>query len=160
MAVVTMLLGLALVTPSDAPVLLSVTDHDAPCHAVVSSAAPDLLRLEASAEAVADDIRRYFEGLSVQVTPILQAAWHGQVHFCNEKAQLLVLQALTDGSLRTNSTTTDDSQLPSGAAELLTTFASPQLVQRLEAFVPASDGERVRKLLALEIVKNADPSGP
>ncbi len=72
---------------------------------------------EASALDVSEDLRRYFGGLSVQTTPILEAARSGEVGFCSvdaEAADARVLAAIVVKPLAPSAR--DDGELPAGAA--------------------------------------------
>jgi hypothetical protein len=116
---------------------------------------------EATPSAVAEDIRRYFAGLSAQFTSILPAAWHGRVHFCTEDDEAVVLRALVESAIRPDSAlSVTDVGLPIGAEELLQDLASPALLLELEAFRTASAAESARKSTALRLVREAELPAP
>ncbi len=110
--------------------------------------------------AASDDLRRYFDGLSFQATTLLPAAWHGRVRFCRDSDERVFAGTLAEVVIRrAPSLLPTNSDLPGGAAELLTAFASPVLEERLVAFDPASSEEEARKAEALSIVRHAVTGG-
>src|SRR5437879_797654 len=64
------------------------------CRDASSDWDPAVTPATAMASAVAEDLRRYFGGLSAQFTPFLEAAWHGHVRFCTDADADEVLGAL------------------------------------------------------------------
>jgi hypothetical protein len=130
-----------------------------------STAAPR----EARAAVVAEDLRRYFGGLSAQFTPILEAAWHGRVRFCTDAEEDEVLGALAVLVVRCPHPKTSEGPdlhlaspgcagagaLPGGAEELLKPLAGKALIKQLEAIQPANAAERDRQQAALGLVRSA-----
>jgi hypothetical protein len=93
-----------------------------------STAAPE----KATAADAAEDLRRYFGGLSAQFTHILEAAWHGRVRFCTDAEENEVLRALAVLVVRPLPQTWAApvlGTLPSGAAELLKPLAFHESVE-------------------------------
>jgi hypothetical protein len=110
----------------------------------------------ATATAVAEDLWRYFAGLSAQFTRILEAAWHGRVRFCTDADETIVatrLATLVIKPPKENTRTPD--LLPIGAAELLQPLASRRLLLALRELRPATEVQRERQRAALAIVEAA-----
>ncbi|HEY6321597.1 MAG TPA: hypothetical protein VJA16_08585 [Thermoanaerobaculia bacterium] len=114
---------------------------------------------KATASAVAEDIHRYFAGLSAQFTTFLEATWHGHLRFCTDAEEDAVLGALAVVVVRPpihNSPATDEAGgLPSGAEGILKPLASQALIKQLLALQPANAAEHDRQRAALAVVRSA-----
>jgi hypothetical protein len=140
---------------------LLVTDRatGTPCRDASSGWDPTVTPRKATASAVAEDIHRYFAGLSAQFTTFLEATWHGHLRFCSDAEEDHVLGALAEVVVRPptqNSSATDESGgLPSGAEGILKPLASQALIKQLLAIKPANAAERDRQRAALAVVRSA-----
>ena len=115
---------------------------------------------EVTASAVAYDLNSYFGGLSVQITPFLEAAWHGHVRFCTDEDEndvLRVLVKIVVSSPTASFALLEPYGLPGGAAEILKPLASGALIRHLLEIQPANAAERNRRQAALAVVRSAIP---
>jgi hypothetical protein len=152
----------SLLAPTASSPQLFVRDSNDPAECKgVAGAQPGEAK-EARADDVVDDLGRYFGRFSVQVTSILDAAWHGRVHFCSRQAEVRVARAFSQLVVKPRDEgSQNDSQLPGGAESLLTALASDVLVAELEATPAFTYQEIERKAKALAIVRaGITPGGP
>jgi hypothetical protein len=109
---------------------------------------------EATPAAVAEDLRRYFKGFSVQGTAFIHAAWYGHVRFCTSGAEADVARVLAHLVVKPlNSSREGVAQLPIGAKSLLTALASKVLEDEVAAITVTNSDEEARKRQALTIVR-------
>jgi hypothetical protein len=159
MMVSALVLGIAsLAAGTHTPQLLVIDRaNETRCSKAAASWDPDVTPEMATADAVAEDLHRYFEGLSAQFTPFLEAAWHGQVRFCTGAAADKVLGALAVLVVRPPpaSAPFESNSLPGGAEEFLEALASQALIKQLLAIQPANAAERARQRAALAVVRSA-----
>jgi hypothetical protein len=151
------LLVVSLLAATDPPLQLLISDSPAPSHcrdAFANSESAGTVRQALAADA-AEDLRRYFRGFSVQTTPILNAAWHGRVHFCTEQAAEHVAAVLSQLVVKSGDRTSSGggSLLPAGAESLLTALASNVLAGALQGVSTSNGYEEERKKQALAVVR-------
>jgi hypothetical protein len=128
------------------------------CRDASSNWDPAVTPATATASAVAEDLHRYFDGLSAQFTPFLEAAWHGRVRFCTDADADEVLGALAMlvvRPLHATSAPLEPDGLPIGAKALLEALASQALIGQLLAIQPADAAEHDRQRAALAVVRSA-----
>jgi hypothetical protein len=162
MAIPALVIGVALLASASPAIHLTVFRGVGACRPVPEGwAAPGAVVEEAEPAAVAEDIRRYFAGLSAQFTPILPAAWNGEVHFCTEDDERVVLRALVECTIRPDpDLSVTEVGLPIGSEELLQALGGPALLRELEAFEAASVAESARRTTALRVVRDIEHSVP
>jgi hypothetical protein len=150
----TVVLGILSVAAADRAPQLLVTDQ--PTTAQCRKGAPDWHDDQpvetAASSSVADDLNRYFSGMSAQMTPMLEAAWHGRIRFCTPQEESTVLAKLVDLVVRPRDNSFAPDGLPTGASQILAGFASQALLDRISAFQPATDEERSRQRAAAGVV--------
>lgn len=162
MTTAALLLAIALLAPSSESVPESVQlfirdgAHDADCRPAPKSWDSTVAFRETTPTEASEDLQRYFDGLSVQFTSILEAAWHGHVRFCTDADETQVLHALALLVVRSPTEAfLADSGLPSGARELLEGLSGAALIAQLEAVRPMNPAETARKTTALQVARKA-----